>query len=151
MAYPYPGRRGGGRRTAGTARTSRPGDERSCAGSARGSALEQQRALAGVARERCCPLELGPRFLDAAELGEEIAPHGGQQMIIRECGLGQERVGDLEARRGPNAIVYATARFTSTTGDWVSWARASYSAVIRVQSVSSGVRARAWQAAMAAW
>src|SRR2546423_950929 len=35
-------------------------------------------------------------------------------------------------------------------GEGVSWARASYNAVMRVQSVSSPVRARAWQAAMAA-
>src|SRR5439155_1435961 len=37
-------------------------------------------------------------------------------------------------------MVYATARFSSTTGDCVSWASASYSAVMRVQSVSSGRR-----------
>ena len=48
-------------------------------------------------------------------------------------------------------MAYATPRFSSTIGEGVSWASASYSAVMRVQSVSSAVRARAWQAAIAAW
>src|SRR5947199_405436 len=51
---------------------------------------------------------------------------------------------------GPNAIETATARFSSTTGDGITLASTSYSLTIPGQSVSSGVRARAWQAAISA-
>ena len=44
----------------------------------------------------------------------------------------------------------ATARLSSTTGDGVISPSAPYSPTMRAQSVSSAVRARAWQAAMAA-
>ena len=52
---------------------------------------------------------------------------------------------------GPNAMDSATARFSSTTGDGETSASCSYSQAMRSQSVSSKRRARAWQAAMAAW
>ena len=51
---------------------------------------------------------------------------------------------------GPNARAVATPRLSSTTGDGVTRASPSYSAVIRSQSVSSATVARAWQAAIAA-
>jgi hypothetical protein len=44
----------------------------------------------------------------------------------------------------------AAARLSSITGEGVTRASASYKAAIRIQSVPSAVRARAWQAAIAA-
>src|SRR2546428_11366930 len=64
-----------------------------------GGALEQQRALGGVARERGRALELRPGLAEAAELGEEVAPHARQEVIAREGGLGRERIDDLETSR----------------------------------------------------
>src|SRR3989442_13398317 len=64
-----------------------------------GGALEQQRALWGVARERGRALELRPGLAEAAELGEEVAPHARQEVIAREGGLGRERIDDLETSR----------------------------------------------------
>src|SRR2546426_1351455 len=63
---------------------------------ARGGTLEEQGALAGVARERGRALELRPRFVEAAKLEEEVAPHARQEMVARERGLGGQRSDDLE-------------------------------------------------------
>ena len=99
----------------------------------------------------------GSRLMDGnydyiEEVEQEIADfHGAETALIVNSGYEGNCAIYTAIPRPGDAIVYATARFTSTTGDWVSWARASYSAVMRVQSVSAGVRARAWQAAIAAW
>src|SRR6266851_3231342 len=68
-------------------------------GPQRGRALEQQLPLAPVARERCGPLDLGPRLLEAAELGQQITAHARQQVIAPQRRLRSERVHQLEARR----------------------------------------------------
>src|SRR5437763_4712309 len=49
-----------------------------------GGALEEQRAFARVTRERRRALELRPGLVRAAELGEEVAPHGRQEVIALE-------------------------------------------------------------------
>ena len=86
-------------------------------------------ALAGVVGERGGAFELGARFVEAAQLGEQVAAHAGQQVVARQRGI------VLRARRraqspaaGPNAIASATARLSSTTGDGVTSPSASYSA-----------------------
>gem|GEM_PF-6956368 len=52
--------------------------------------------------------------------------------------------------RGPSLIATATARFSATTGPGRSVISRSYSSAICAQSVSPGVAAVAWQAAIAA-
>nr|WP_165978187.1 hypothetical protein [Actinomadura darangshiensis] len=70
---------------------------------------------------------------------------------MRSAGSAVRASATARPSAGPNAIPRATARLTSTTGDGMTRASISYSAAIRTQSVSSAVRGRAWQAAMAAW
>ena len=112
---------------------------------------KQQLALALVAGQRRGALELGARLVDAAELGEQVAADAGQQVVVVQRGLvdAARRRARAPACR-PERHAEATARLSSTTGDGVSCASASYSAAIRTQSVSAAVRARAWQAAIAA-
>ena len=55
-------------------------------------ASEEQRALAGVVRERCCPLELLARLVETAELRQQVAPNGRQQVVSAQRGLLTERV-----------------------------------------------------------
>src|SRR5437867_3532414 len=62
-------------------------------------ALEEQRALARVAREPRRALELRPGLVRAAEPGEEVAPHGRQEVIALERGLRGQGIDDLESRR----------------------------------------------------
>jgi hypothetical protein len=58
---------------------------------------EGQRAFAHVVRE---PLpgarSPGARLATAAELGEEVAAHGRQEVVVFECRLGSQRVGEFE-------------------------------------------------------
>src|SRR2546425_226886 len=64
---------------------------------ARGGPLEQQGALARIAGKRRGTLELGARFGEATELVEQIATHGGQQVVSLECRLRRQRIDDFEA------------------------------------------------------
>src|SRR5205807_7260587 len=65
---------------------------------ARGRALEQQRTLARISCERGRAFELGSGFLEATELGEEVAAHARQEVVILERGLRRERVHQVESR-----------------------------------------------------
>src|SRR2546430_2870477 len=70
-------------------------------------ALEEQRALARVARECGRALELRARLGEAAELGEEVAAHTGQEMIARERGLGREDRKSTRLNSSHSQISYA--------------------------------------------
>src|SRR5258708_7315845 len=65
----------------------------------RGGAVEEELALARVARERGRALELSARLVEAAELGEEVAAHGGQKVVAPENRLGGERIDELQPLR----------------------------------------------------
>ena len=89
-------------------------------------ALCINRALALVARQRCRALELGARLGQAAELREQVAAHGGQQVIRLRAPRSATSASTIaSASAGPNAIETATARFSCTTGDGASAASAS--------------------------
>ncbi len=90
-----------------------------------GRALAQELELARIAGERRRPLELRARLVEAAELGEEVAAHARQEVVACERGLRRSASTSSSPAAGPNAIATATARFSSTTGDGVSWASAS--------------------------
>src|SRR5260370_38197181 len=66
----------------------------------RAGAIEEELALARVTRERCRALELRARLVVAAELGEEVAAHGRQEVISPESRLGDEGIDERQAFRG---------------------------------------------------
>src|SRR5439155_18280076 len=92
---------------------------------ARGRAPEEKVALARVSGERCGALELHARLLEAAELGEKVAAHARQEVMPWSEGSEVNALTISRPAAGPNAIASATARFSSTTGDGVSWASVS--------------------------
>src|SRR5437879_8701582 len=65
----------------------------------RGRAIEKELLLARVARERGRALELRARLVEAAELHEEVAAHGGQEMVVLESRLGGERIDERHPLR----------------------------------------------------
>src|SRR5216684_6111528 len=64
-----------------------------------GSSL-QELALANVLCQRCGTFELGARLPRTAELPQEVAADGRQQVVRRERGLVDERVHKVEAGSG---------------------------------------------------
>src|SRR5207253_7171041 len=78
-----------------------------------------------------------PRPVPAWRAGHPAPPVAGG---TGERRLRGQRVGDLQPATGPDAIATATARFSSTAGDGVTCASASYSATMRGQSVPRGYR-----------
>ena len=80
--------------------------------------------------------------------GRRRRPAAGGSRAARRRRTAAARCPARPAARTPG--LSATPRLSSTTGDGLIWARPSYSAVIRSQSVSSATVARAWQAAIAA-
>src|SRR6267143_2849589 len=64
-----------------------------------GRAIEEELLLARVARERGRALELRARLVEAAELHEEVAAHGGQEVIVLESRLGGERIDERQPFR----------------------------------------------------
>src|SRR5450432_935115 len=66
-------------------------------------APQHQDALARIAGEAGRALELHPGLGEAPELGQEIAPHAGQQVVVLERGLRDQRVGDREPRPRPES------------------------------------------------
>ena len=120
------------------------------AGRRRGPAAAPARARCASARRRArtprAPRRGGPSLASRS-------PRTAGQQVVALAAPARRR-----ARRrcsspaaGPNAMRAATARLSSTTGDGRSARRARRRARrCATQSVSSGVRARAWQAAIAA-
>jgi hypothetical protein len=61
-------------------------------------AVEEQSAFSFVSGERCRSLELRPGLAQTSELGEEVAAHARQEVVVLERGLRGERIHELEAR-----------------------------------------------------
>ena len=77
-------------------------------------------ALDLVRGERGGTLELGSCLHEAAELGQQVAAHARQQVVVAQRGLRRAIVvHDASPAAGPSAIDTATARFSSTIGDGV--------------------------------
>ena len=77
-------------------------------------------------REREGALELGARFGDPAELLQQVAAHGREQVVVAQGRLAREAVDESAApapARRPSPT--ATARLSSTTGDGAIWASPS--------------------------
>src|SRR6266567_1684868 len=65
----------------------------------RASAIEEELALACVSSKRRSALELSARLVEAAELGEEVAAHGGQEVVAPESRFGGERIDERQPLR----------------------------------------------------
>ena len=91
-----------------------------------GRALQQQVALARVARQGGGALEFGAGLVQSAQLGQQVAADAGQEVVGLERRLLRSSASTTSRpAAGPKAMETATARFSSTTGEGVSWARAS--------------------------
>src|SRR5262245_45772708 len=64
---------------------------------ARGRASEEQFLLAGVFRHPGRSLELRSRFAEPADLEQQVSPDAGQEMVVFEGRLRDERVYDLQS------------------------------------------------------
>ena len=87
--------------------------------------LEQQLALAGVLGERRRALELGARLVAAAELGEQVAAHAGQQVVARRAPARDVSASTSSSpAAGPNAIADrdapGSARPPAMAASWAS-------------------------------
>jgi len=63
---------------------------------ARSDALKEKVVLACVACMGCRAPELRAGLAPAAKLGEGVAGHGRQEVVVFECGLGRQRVSEFE-------------------------------------------------------
>ena len=92
-------------------------------GVTQGCALQQEHALAGVAGESQ-PLEQYG-FCTAASFKRK-SPRTAACRVVADR-FGEQRIHQFETRppAGPKAMLTATARFSSTTGDGMIWASAS--------------------------
>jgi hypothetical protein len=109
------------------------------------------RALGLVRGELGGTPELSSCFRGAAELGQEVAADARQQVVVAQRGNVEQSVVTASSVAGPSAMDTATARFSSTIGEWVNATRSPYREAMRTQSVSSARGALAWQAAIFAW
>jgi hypothetical protein len=62
----------------------------------------EQCAFARVSGELGGPREFGAGFVQAAELGEEVATHARQEVVAPERWLRRQRIDGREASAGPN-------------------------------------------------
>ena len=113
--------------------------------------LQKQLALARVAGQRRRALELGARLVEPAELVEEVAAHARQQVVAFERRLGARASTMGEARRRARRPTRSPRRGSARRPATASPAPAPRRARRCGPSRSrSAVRARAWQAAIAA-
>ena len=61
---------------------------------------QQELSLAGVAGHAGGALELGAGLGEAAKLVQQVAAHAGQQVVLRQRGLGEKRIHQFQAGLG---------------------------------------------------